>query len=365
MAKVFIDAGHGGHDGGAASGKLKEADLTLKIAKAVRRRLNKEKGITVKMSRTTDVFLSLTERANLANNWGADIFISVHINSGGGTGFESFVYNGGISSDTKRLQSDVHSAIMKRIDVRDRGKKSANFAVVRQTSMPAILTEHLFVDGDSSALSKSKTIEDLAQGHVDGILKYLGKKGGSSSSNSKPSKPSKPAKKPSKSISKMADEVIAGKHGSGHANRRKSLGISQSQYDKVRKEVNNRTGGKSSSKPSKSKTKANLIVDGKWGKGVTRALQKSLGTPVDGIISKQPRNSVSQSLYGGTVKYGSGGSNVIVALQKKIGVGADGKLGPATVRALQRHLGTPVDGVLSRPSAVVKELQRKLNNGTF
>ena len=194
---------------------------------------------------------------------------------------------------------------------------------------------------------------------------FKAKLGGKSTSNSKPSKPSKPAKKPSKSISKMADEVIAGKHGSGHANRRKSLGISQSQYDKVRKEVNNRTGGKSSSKPSKSKTKANLIVDGKWGKGVTRALQKSLGTPVDGIISKQPRNSVSQSLYGGTVKYGSGGSNVIVALQKKIGVGADGKLGPATVRALQRHLGTPVDGVLSRPSAVVKELQRKLNNGTF
>lgn len=131
-------------------------------------------------------------------------------------------------------------------------------------------------------------------------------------------------------------------------------------------------GGKSvkPSKPSRpaskpNKTKDNLSVDGKWGRQVTRALQKALKTPVDGIISKQPRNSVSQSLYGNTVQFGSGGSNVIVALQKKIKVSADGKLGPATVRALQKYLKTPVDGVLSRPSMVIKELQRRLNKGTF
>lgn len=128
-------------------------------------------------------------------------------------------------------------------------------------------------------------------------------------------------------------------------------------------------GGKAS-KPSKAskpkkKNKANLTVDGKWGKSTTKALQKALGTPVDGIISKQPRNSVSQSLYSNTVQFGSGGSNVIVALQNKIKVNADGKLGPATVRALQRHLGTVQDGKLSRPSLVVKELQRRLNKGTL
>lgn len=133
-------------------------------------------------------------------------------------------------------------------------------------------------------------------------------------------------------------------------------------------------GSVSASKPAapskpkpkpKPTAKASLAVDGKWGKSTTKALQKALGTPVDGIISKQPRNSVSQSLYGNTVQFGSGGSNVIVALQRKIKVAADGKLGPATVKALQRSLGTPVDGVLSRPSVVVKELQRRLNAGTF
>ena len=119
---------------------------------------------------------------------------------------------------------------------------------------------------------------------------------------------------------------------------------------------------KPQTKPAKT---SKLTVDGKWGKSSTRELQKVLGTPVDGIISKQPRNSVSQSLYGGTVQFGNGGSNVIVALQKRVKANADGKLGPATVRALQRYLGTPQDGVLSRPSTAVKEMQHRLNKGKF
>ncbi|WP_193063016.1 N-acetylmuramoyl-L-alanine amidase [Oceanobacillus oncorhynchi] len=108
-----------------------------------------------------------------------------------------------------------------------------------------------------------------------------------------------------------------------------------------------------------------LIVDGKWGKGTNEALQEYFGTTVDGVLSGQSRNSVTNALYGG-VNFGSGGSLVIKALQRKLGVKADGLLGPATIRALQKYLGTPVDGVISRPSsAMVKELQRRLNAGTF
>lgn len=117
-------------------------------------------------------------------------------------------------------------------------------------------------------------------------------------------------------------------------------------------------------KPAKATAKANLKVDGKWGSATTKALQKALGTPQDGIISNQSKNSVTESLYGG-VTYGKGGSVVIRALQKKVGAKQDGLLGPATVRALQRYLGTVQDGKLSRPSLVVKELQRRLNAGTF
>jgi len=102
------------------------------------------------------------------------------------------------------------------------------------------------------------------------------------------------------------------------------------------------------------------------GKDVTRALQRALKTYVDGVISRQPRNSVTQSLYSGTVSFGGGnGSPMIKALQRKVGASADGKLGPDTVRKLQAYLGTPQDGVLSRPSMAIKELQRRLNNGKF
>src|SRR5690625_6769355 len=107
---------------------------------------------------------------------------------------------------------------------------------------------------------------------------------------------------------------------------------------------------KPKSKPKKtSARKENLTVDGKWGKDTTRALQRALGTTVDGIISRQPRNSVTQALYGGTVSFGSGnGSPMVRALQRKVGAGVDGKLGPDTVRRLQRHLGTDREGVLSK-----------------
>lgn len=127
-------------------------------------------------------------------------------------------------------------------------------------------------------------------------------------------------------------------------------------------------GKKKASSGSKksSKQKENLAVDGKWGKGTTKALQRALGTTADGIISGQNKHKTTNALYGGTVSFkGSHGSQVIKALQKKIGANADGSLGPATIKALQKYLGTTQDGVLSRPSLVVKELQRRLNKGTF
>ncbi|MCM3324906.1 N-acetylmuramoyl-L-alanine amidase [Cytobacillus kochii] len=121
--------------------------------------------------------------------------------------------------------------------------------------------------------------------------------------------------------------------------------------------------------PKKPQTapKANLNVDGKWGKSTTRALQKALGTPVDGIISNQPKNSVTNAFYDGTIHFASGkqGSPMVKALQRLIGANPDGFMGPQTVRALQIYLGTVADGVLSRPSLVVKEMQRRLNAGTF
>lgn len=316
MAIFEVDPGHGAHDPGALGSRSKEKDNVLKVAKRLKTLLEGY-GHTVRLTRSTDVFLSLSERANKANRNGADYFISLHNNafaSKSATGFETFIYNGGVSQKTRDFQNAVHGAIAKKINIVDRGKKTANFAVLRQSKMPALLIEYAFITNNEDEKILIDKVNNLAQWTCDGIIDAVGgtkKKGNTSSKTT--SKPK--AKAPSKS------------------------------------------------KPTQSS--ANLTVDGKWGKSTTRALQRALGTPVDGVISKQPRNSVSQSLYGDTVSFGSGGSNVIVALQRKVGASADGKLGPATIRSLQRHLGTVQDGVLSRPSLVVKELQRRLNAGTF
>ncbi|WP_077603603.1 peptidoglycan recognition protein family protein [Oceanobacillus sojae] len=133
---------------------------------------------------------------------------------------------------------------------------------------------------------------------------------------------------------------------------------------KVSKPKETQTGSEQITKSSPSNG-VSLDVDGKWGNSTTRALQKALNTPIDGILSGQNRNSVTNALYGNTARFDGGGSVVVRALQRKVGVRDDGVLGPETVRALQRYLGTPQDGVLSRPSTVVKEMQRRLNAGTF
>lgn len=123
------------------------------------------------------------------------------------------------------------------------------------------------------------------------------------------------------------------------------------------------------STPSKPKTnpgssKANLVVDGYWGRETTKALQRSLGTVADGEIWGQVRNQATQAITGG-VKFGSGGSPMIRALQKKVNSKQDGYLGANTIRSLQRYLKTPADGELWKPSTAVKEMQRRLNAGNF
>lgn len=172
---LVIDPGHGGYDSGAAKFGLLEKHLVLDIAKRIQAKLKDYTGIKVIMTRTTDKYLSLAERANIANKAKADAFLSIHINAGGGTGFESFIYNGGVSDNTHNLQNCIHSATAKQIGGADRGKKRANFLVLWKTNMSGTLTENLFIDRkeDAEKLKDSKFIDKIAQGHVDGIVKHF------------------------------------------------------------------------------------------------------------------------------------------------------------------------------------------------
>ena len=175
--KVFIDPGHGGSDSGAVANGLKEKDLTLAIALECRRVLLEEyEGVEVKMSRTGDTYPSLSARTNAANAWDADYYLSIHINAGGGTGFESYIYNGGVSDFTKVAQDRIHSVIAAGDGWGDRGQKRANFHVLRETEMSAILTENGFIDRkeDAAKLKDPAFLKKLGRLHAEGIAKAFG-----------------------------------------------------------------------------------------------------------------------------------------------------------------------------------------------
>ena len=115
---------------------------------------------------------------------------------------------------------------------------------------------------------------------------------------------------------------------------------------------------------------AGLDVDGYWGSATTLALQRVLGTPQDGVVSSQDaywktRNPGLTSGWEWVPSSQAVGSSVIMAMQRRLGISADGLIGSGTFRALQKHLGTPADGVVSESSAMVMALQRRLNQGNF
>ncbi|WP_340373367.1 N-acetylmuramoyl-L-alanine amidase [Peribacillus sp. FSL E2-0218] len=173
MVKIFIDPGHGGSDPGSVGNGLKEKDLTLSIATRIKDILLIEyTNVFVKMSRTSDTFPSLSDRTNQANAWGADFYLAIHINAGGGTGYEDYIYTS-TSSETKTYQDTIHTEVMKLIDIPDRGQKTGDLHVLRETDMPAILTESGFVDNvnDAAKLKTASFIESLARGHVNGLVK--------------------------------------------------------------------------------------------------------------------------------------------------------------------------------------------------
>lgn len=184
MSKIYLDPGHGGTDPGTTGNGLQEKNVTLTIALKVRSILNRDyEGHSIRMSRTTDKTVSLAARTNDANRWGANLFVSVHINAGGGVGYEDFIYNGSVSNNTAAYRDKIHAEIIKQVDFTNRGKKRANFHVLRESRMPAVLTENGFIDnaGDAAKLKSNAYLDRIALGHANGIAQALGlkKKSGS------------------------------------------------------------------------------------------------------------------------------------------------------------------------------------------
>ena len=171
--KVFIDAGHGGTDPGAVGNGLKEKDIVLSIATKLGALLN-GRGISIKYSRTTDTYLSLEERARLANAWGADLFVSIHANSATSSvrGTECYTHPTA-NTATKTLSGNVSRAIASKFGISNRGHKEANFAVLRLSNMPAILVETAFISNSSDANLLNTRQTDFSIAIANSILSYF------------------------------------------------------------------------------------------------------------------------------------------------------------------------------------------------
>ena len=128
--------------------------------------------------------------------------------------------------------------------------------------------------------------------------------------------------------------------------------------------IQNTTG--SSSDESKAE-EGNLTVDGIWGQATTKRLQEISGTVRDGAVSNQYAvyKNANPGLAAGwdwKEKPSKPGSALIKAVQQMVGVNQDGFIGPVTIKAMQKYWNTVQDGIVSKPSILVKAIQTWANN---
>ncbi len=219
LNKVAIDAGHGGKDPGAIGRcGLKEKDVTLHIAKLLKDRLERE-FFNVCLTRSDDTFIALSRRPQIANNFAADIFISIHANAAktkNAKGFEVYYLAEAANESARRLAEaenaslkfeqasfdvkgqgtlegilwdlvstenrvesiqlakDISTQARRHLWVRERGVKSAQFYVLKGARMPAILVEIGFISNrdEEAKLKDPGYRKSVADAIVNGILNY-------------------------------------------------------------------------------------------------------------------------------------------------------------------------------------------------
>jgi N-acetylmuramoyl-L-alanine amidase len=216
VKKVVIDPGHGGKDGGAAAGGIKEKDIVLSVALSLKSKIETMLGLEVILTRTTDKFVTLDRRTKIANDQKADLFISLHVNANDlpkVEGLETYILNftddpeamkvaarensgSGkpmaelrdlvlkIATNTRVAESRVlakavHAGAMASIrksrKTRDLGVKEAAFLVLANVEVPAILIEMGFITNAAEAklLTTSAYQDRITDGIVDGLKAYL------------------------------------------------------------------------------------------------------------------------------------------------------------------------------------------------
>lgn len=170
---VVLDAGHGGNDNGTSYGKNLEKDITLSVVNKIQSLLE-EKNVKVVLTRDSDTYISLSDRTTIANEANADVFVSIHCNyyekSTSINGLEC--YYSSSSTIGKSYASFISKAVAAENTIDSRGSKTANFYVLRNTEIPAVLVElgYLSNTSDRAVLIDSDSQQALAEQIVNGIL---------------------------------------------------------------------------------------------------------------------------------------------------------------------------------------------------
>lgn len=178
MKRLVIDLGHGGTDPGAIGpNKTHEADLVLAIGKELNELLN-GCNLEVKFTRLSNKYLSLTERAKIANDFKADYFLSIHINSASDNtvrGVEVWQYSNK-NEKLNKFSNGLCTDVSKILNIRNRGLKlSKELSVLRNTTMPAALIEVDFISNAQAEkdLKVSANIKAIALAIKNNLVKLL------------------------------------------------------------------------------------------------------------------------------------------------------------------------------------------------
>ncbi|MGG3160595.1 N-acetylmuramoyl-L-alanine amidase [Geobacillus stearothermophilus] len=174
---IIIDPGHGDYDPGAVANGLLEKEINLNVALKVKS-LFENTGFGIALTRETDVFVPLSGRVAFAKEQGGDIFVSIHTNSGGGTGTETYYYSAAATNpyveQSKKLAQCIQKRLVEAWNAVDRGTKRGNLHVLRENNMPAVLVELGFIDRkeDAEKLGSPYWQEKAAKAIYLGILDY-------------------------------------------------------------------------------------------------------------------------------------------------------------------------------------------------
>lgn len=256
-------------------------------------------------------FVDIPERVAQANNWGADLYIDIHHNAAGqvfsGGGVEVFSYPGSVKG--RKYRDAIYAAVIAAGGLkgnRSNPRQEKRFDTLVMAKMPAVLIEYGYMDSkvDAPVILTDEYAQKVAFATMEAIAKLNGLK--------KKAFPDGPA----------------------------------------------------------SVQKDGLAVNGLWDTDTTRRLQQIFGTTVDGVISNQwaiykADNPGLTTGWNWIANPNGNGSQLIKAMQKWAGMSSgdqDGEIGPKTIKAFQRKLGTTVDGVVSRPSQMVEALQKWANS---